>query len=80
MKNRFVLKLVDTTGDVGEQYVAVETNKTLQEVIDVYNKARKEWYDDEGRAFDCLTIHLFNRLSENEMCMTPITWDARLDF
>ena len=80
----FTLKLVDSYADSRYDeivsYYVVKTEKTLEEVQQVYEDAVREWEEAEGCEFDCKIAHIEMRLKENGMEMFPLQVDLELEF
>ena len=76
--NKYLLKLVDDYGDIKEQLVAVETNKTLDQVVSIYNRARKKWYDGkaDGSLYECIE----NAMEKNKIIFYNFEVDKTLAF
>jgi len=60
--NKFLVRLVDTDYDDKVYMVRVETNKTLKEFEDAYERIRSAWYEEESP--DCLWNYLQEKLAE----------------
>lgn len=77
---RELVRLIDTYDNSKNIYIVEKDSFDMDEFKKVYNSARNEWYDKEGKDLDCLLGHIVAKLEKHGYHLYPLTIDTELDF